>query len=110
MLRTRVLLVCALLVTPSACGKKRAQPGGIPPSAPTELTTPDGTAPEDEQDGDAKPAATPHDLGEDEDGDFDSAPAPKSSAPKAAPSGAPPKWAEDAAKKIAAHVKGKRSA
>lgn len=113
MLRTRFLLVCALLVTPSACGKKRAQPGGIPPSAPTELTTPE--APAADEEGTGKHAPTPEELGEDEDGDFDSvsAPATKPSAPKpSAPktSAAAPKWAEDAAKKIAAHAKGKRSA
>lgn len=106
MLGSRLLLSLALVVVPSACGKKRAQPGGIPPSAPGELTTPEQPAGEDDEPAASEPG--------DDDGDFDSdeAKPPATTPGKGAtpPAGAPPKWAEDAAKKLTAHAKGKRRA
>src|SRR5262245_14120792 len=118
MLKAHHVLLFALVLVPGACGKKRAQPGGIPPGAPGELTTPELPADADEPEGNAP---TPEDRGEDQDGDFDSdeakpagskpASAPAKSTPKpTAPAGAPPKWADDAAKKLATHAKGKRRA
>jgi carboxypeptidase Q len=96
----RLLLWLALVLVPGACGKKPAQPGGIPPNAPAELTTPElGEGEAEAQEAPSTPAA-------DEDGDFDSD---AREPPSSGSSTSPPKWASDAARKLAAHAKGKRS-
>lgn len=103
---TRVLVLAALGLFPSSCGKPRAQPASIPPSAPTELTSPvlpdDVHEEEDDDEGDdgfgppsAKPVTPP-------------ATKPPAKAPIA--SGPPPSWAQQAATKLTAHAKGKRRA
>ncbi|MBC8070667.1 MAG: hypothetical protein IAG13_20220, partial [Deltaproteobacteria bacterium] len=66
MLRTPLLLSLALVILPGACGKRRAAPDAIPPSAPAELTTPSGAADESESDDDEPTSPSTGD----DDGDF----------------------------------------
>jgi carboxypeptidase Q len=103
MLAHRVLVLATLALVSPGCGKRRVQPGAIPPAAPAELTTPEGA--EDEEDDDDADA-------EDEDVTDDGfGPAPSKPAPaKATAAGAPPSWAQQAAVKLSAHAKGKRRA
>ena len=50
MLAHRVLVLAALAIFSPACGKRRVQPGAIPPAAPAELTTPEGAQEADDAD------------------------------------------------------------
>jgi Zn-dependent M28 family amino/carboxypeptidase len=110
MIARLVLVLATPMLLSSGCGKPKKQPGSIPPSAPTELTSPDLP------DADADDA---DDEGDDDDGFGPSkqpsavpSATPKEPAKTAPPAetGPPPAWAKTAATKIAAHAKGKRRA
>ncbi|MBL8944170.1 MAG: M20/M25/M40 family metallo-hydrolase [Myxococcales bacterium] len=103
MLAHRVLVLAALAIFSPACGKRRVQPGAIPPAAPAELTTPEGAQEADDADDEDDDDEDVSDDG------FGPAPSKASPATPAA-SGAPPAWAQQAAAKLAAHAKGKRRA
>ena len=98
----------ALGLALGACGKKKDTASPIPPPAPNRFTSPEAEADEEEEEEEEDLDA---DAGDDEEGGFGK---PKAAEPKAAePKAAAPKstaWMHGAAKKLAAHAKGKTRA
>ena len=92
----RFLVVVAVL----GCSKKKGEAVAIPPSAPNNLTTPGAGDLEEEELADEEDGEEDVDV----DGGFGSSPAPKEPAKK------PEAWMHGAAKKIAAHARGKTRA
>jgi carboxypeptidase Q len=107
----------ALGLALGACGKKKDTASPIPPPAPNRFTSPEADAEADEEEDEEEDVDA---EGEDEEGGFGApkSAAPKSAAPKSAePTSAEPKaapkstaWMQGAAKKLAAHSKGKTRA
>jgi hypothetical protein len=91
----------ALGLALGACGKKDGSAAPIPPPAPNRLTSPESEAAEEdaEKDDEGEEGAEPDD---DAQGGFGAASPPKTNKV--------PAWMHDAAKKIAAHAKGKTRA